>query len=67
MPSTPYQPLPVTDSLTVASLDQSTLLLRGSPAEAASVLLKGTLVLCLAASLKVQSIRLRFTGERRVG
>ncbi|KAL8700180.1 MAG: hypothetical protein Q9224_001084 [Gallowayella concinna] len=48
-------------------LDRSTLILRGNAEEAASVLLKGTLVLCLAEPLKVQSVRLRFTGERRVG
>ncbi|KAI4222276.1 MAG: hypothetical protein L6R36_006275 [Xanthoria steineri] len=48
-------------------LDQSTLVLRGNEEEASSVLLKGTLVLCLAEPLKVQNVRLRFTGERRVG
>ncbi|KAL9639126.1 MAG: hypothetical protein Q9204_001233, partial [Flavoplaca sp. TL-2023a] len=47
-------------------LDQSTLVLRGIAEEASSVLLKGTLVLCLAEPLKVHNIRLRFIGERRV-
>ncbi|KAL8759541.1 MAG: hypothetical protein Q9184_003587 [Pyrenodesmia sp. 2 TL-2023] len=48
-------------------LDQSTLVLRGNEDEASSTVLKGTLVLCLSEALKVQSIRLRFTGEKRVG
>ncbi|KAL8834599.1 MAG: hypothetical protein Q9170_003675 [Blastenia crenularia] len=47
--------------------DQSTLVLRGNEDEASSVLLKGSLVLCLSEALRVQSIRLRFTGEKRVG
>ncbi|KAL8981611.1 MAG: hypothetical protein Q9205_003651 [Flavoplaca limonia] len=47
-------------------LDQNTLVLRGIAEEASSVLLKGTLVLCLAEPLKVHNIRLRFIGERRV-
>ncbi|KAL8920538.1 MAG: hypothetical protein Q9172_004465 [Xanthocarpia lactea] len=49
------------------SLDQNTLVLRGNEEEASSVLLRGTLVLCLAEPLRVQNVRLRFTGERRVG
>ncbi|KAI4186585.1 MAG: hypothetical protein LQ346_005656 [Caloplaca aetnensis] len=48
-------------------LDQSTLILRGNEDEASSAILKGTLVLCLSEALKAQSIRLRFTGEKRVG
>ncbi|KAL9592660.1 MAG: hypothetical protein Q9179_006496 [Wetmoreana sp. 5 TL-2023] len=48
------------------ALDQSTLILRGNEQEASSVVLKGTLILCLAEPLKVQSVRLRFTGEKRV-
>ncbi|KAL9128525.1 MAG: hypothetical protein Q9217_002821 [Psora testacea] len=48
-------------------LDESNLVLRGSEDEASSVLLKGTLVLCLSEPLRVQGIRLRFTGEKRVG
>ncbi|KAL8941322.1 MAG: hypothetical protein Q9216_002307 [Gyalolechia sp. 2 TL-2023] len=51
----------------LATLDQSTLVLRGSEDEASSVLLKGTLVLCLSEPLRVQSIRLRFTGEKQIG
>ncbi|KAL9099841.1 MAG: hypothetical protein Q9163_004717 [Psora crenata] len=48
-------------------LDESNIVLRGSENEASSALLKGTLVLCLSESLRVQGIRLRFTGEKRVG
>ncbi|KAL8872247.1 MAG: hypothetical protein Q9174_002094 [Haloplaca sp. 1 TL-2023] len=48
------------------SLDQNPLVLWGGRDEAPGALLKGTLVLCLADSLKVQSLRLRFTGEKRV-
>ncbi|KAL8783001.1 MAG: hypothetical protein Q9213_004958 [Squamulea squamosa] len=57
---------PVTDLFPALSPDQSTLVLRGNEEEASSVLLKGTLVLCLAEPLKVQNVRLRLTGERRV-
>lgn len=48
-------------------LNESNLILRGSEDEASSVVLKGTLVLCLSESIRVQGIRLRFTGERRLG
>ena len=56
----------VTDTVPTLSLDRSTLVLRGNAEEASSVLLKGTLVLCLVEPLKVQNIRLRFRGERKV-
>ncbi|KAL9631227.1 MAG: hypothetical protein Q9164_006002 [Protoblastenia rupestris] len=48
-------------------LDESNLTLRGTEGEASSAILKGTLVLCLSEPLRVQGIRLRFTGEKRVG
>ncbi|KAL6714581.1 hypothetical protein ACLMJK_008006 [Lecanora helva] len=48
-------------------LDESNLILRGNADEASSVLLKGTLVLCLSEPLRTQGIRLRFTGEKRIG
>ncbi|KAL8693074.1 MAG: hypothetical protein Q9218_002038 [Villophora microphyllina] len=47
-------------------LQQSTLVLRGNAEEASSVHLQGTLVLFLTEPLKVQSLRLRLTGEKRV-
>lgn len=47
--------------------DESNLVLRGSREEAPSVLLRGTLVLCLSQPLRIQGIRLRFTGEKRIG
>ena len=56
----------VTDTVPTLSLDRSTLVLRGNAEEASSVLLKGTLVLCLVEPLKVQNVRLRFRGERKV-
>lgn len=48
-------------------LDQSNIILRGNCEEAASALLKGTLVLCLSEPLRIQAVRLRFTGEKRIG
>ncbi|MCJ1452310.1 hypothetical protein MMC28_002652 [Mycoblastus sanguinarius] len=48
-------------------LDKSNLILRGTEYEASSVVLKGTLVLCLSEPLRIQGIRLRFTGEKRLG
>lgn len=48
-------------------LNESNLILRGTEYEASSVVLKGTLVLCLSEPIRVQGIRLRFTGERRLG
>lgn len=55
-------------SLTVLNrLEESNLILRGTADEASSVVLKGTLVLCLSEPLKIQGIRLRFTGEKRLG
>ena len=48
-------------------LNQSNLILRGTEYEASSVVLKGTLVICLSEPIRIQNIRLRFTGERRLG
>lgn len=48
-------------------LNQSNLILRGTEYEASSVVLKGTLVLCLSEPIRIQGIKLRFTGERRLG
>jgi len=48
-------------------LDESNLILRGTENEASSVILKGTLVLCLSEPLRIHGIRLRFTGERKLG
>ncbi|KAL9013340.1 MAG: hypothetical protein Q9173_001965 [Seirophora scorigena] len=44
-----------------------TLILRGNENEASSAILKGTLILCLSEPLRAPSIRLRFTGQKRVG
>lgn len=48
-------------------LNESNLILRGTEYEASSVVLNGTLVLCLSEPIRIQGIRLRFTGERRLG
>ena len=48
-------------------LNQSNLILRGTEHEASSVVLKGTLVFCLSEPIRIHNIRLRFTGQRRLG
>ena len=48
-------------------LEESNLILRGTEDEASSIVLKGTLVLCLSEPMRIQGIRLRFTGERKLG
>ncbi|KAI9726013.1 MAG: hypothetical protein M1834_009441 [Cirrosporium novae-zelandiae] len=47
-------------------LDSSNLVLRGSEHEAASALLKGSVVLCLSEPLRIQNIHMRLSGESRV-
>lgn len=54
-------------SLILCSLDDDILVLRGAEDEAASQILKGTVVLCLPAALKVEDVHLRITGQLRVG
>ena len=51
----------------IPRLEESNLILRGTEDEASSVVLKGTLVLCLSEPMRIQGIRLRFTGERKLG
>lgn len=46
-------------------LDEHPLILRGAANTASGILLKGTVVLCLSEQLRIQGIRLRFTGDRR--
>lgn len=41
--------------------------LRGTESEAADQILKGSVVLCLPASIKVEDVHLKFTGELAVG
>lgn len=43
------------------------MVLRGDVNEASSALIKGTVVLCLSESLRVNAINLRLTGDLRVG
>lgn len=47
-------------------LDQDNLIFRGGEDEASGALLRGSLVLCLSDSLRLQSVRMRFTGEKRI-
>ncbi|KAF7891897.1 hypothetical protein EAF00_008199 [Botryotinia globosa] len=48
-------------------LDEEIIVLRGGENEASSQLLKGTVVLCLPAALKVEDVHLRMTGQLKVG
>jgi len=51
----------------IVRLDDSIIILRGTEDEASSALLKGTLVLCLSEPLRINGIRLRFTGQKKLG
>lgn len=42
-------------------------MLRGGDSEASSQLLKGVVVLCLPAALKVEDVHLRMIGQLKVG
>ncbi|ATZ56425.1 hypothetical protein BCIN_13g02620 [Botrytis cinerea B05.10] len=48
-------------------LDEEIIVLRGGENEASSQLLKGSVVLCLPAALKVEDVHLRMTGQLKVG
>ena len=49
------------------SLDSEVIVLRGGENEASSQMLKGSVVLCLPAALKVEDVHLRMTGSLKVG
>jgi arrestin-related trafficking adapter 4/5/7 len=49
------------------SLDSEVIILRGVESEAASQLVKGVVVLCLPAALKVEDVHLRMTGHLKLG
>jgi arrestin-related trafficking adapter 4/5/7 len=49
------------------SLDNETVVLRGVESEASSQLLRGAIVLCLPAALELESVRLRMTGQLKIG
>ncbi len=53
--------------LTGHSLDNDIIVLRGGESEASSQMLKGVVVLCLPAALKVEDMHLRMTGQLKVG
>lgn len=48
-------------------LDNEIIVLRGGDSEASSQLLKGVVVLCLPAALKVEDVHLRMIGQLKVG
>ncbi|KAM3079576.1 hypothetical protein ACMFMG_005991 [Clarireedia jacksonii] len=48
-------------------LDSEVIVLRGGENEASSQILKGSVVLCLPAALKVEDVHLRMTGQLKVG
>jgi arrestin-related trafficking adapter 4/5/7 len=47
------------------SLDSDFIVFRGSDHESSGQVLKGTLVLCLQTSLKIEDVRLRLVGTLR--
>ena len=48
-------------------LENSNLILRGNRNEAPSVLIKGSVVLCLSQPFRISDIHLRLTGESQIG
>lgn len=53
--------------LTANSLDNDIIVLRGSESESSSQMLKGVVVLCLHAALKVEDVHLKLHGQLKVG
>lgn len=53
--------------LTPRSLDNEVIVLRGEENEASSQMLKGTVVLCLPAALRIEDVHLRMTGNLKIG
>jgi hypothetical protein len=60
-------PIDTNSVLIFKSLDSDVIILRGVESEAASQLLKGVVVLCLPAALKVEDVHLRMTGHLKLG
>jgi hypothetical protein len=52
--------------LTSRSLDNDIIILRGGESEASGQKLKGVVVLCLPAALKVEDVHLRMTGQMKL-
>ncbi|KAF4629187.1 hypothetical protein G7Y89_g8957 [Cudoniella acicularis] len=48
-------------------LENDIIVLRGAESEASSQMLKGVVVLCLPAALKVEDVHLRMTGQLKIG
>jgi len=53
--------------LTAIRLENEIIVLRGAETEASSQLLKGVVVLCLPAALKVEDVHLKLSGQLKVG
>ena len=53
--------------LTAVRLENEIIVLRGAETEASSQLLKGVVVLCLPAALKVEDVHLKLSGQLKVG
>lgn len=63
-----YSLCPLSESLAdCARLDNDFIVLRGDENEASSQLLKGVVVLCLPAALKVEDVHLRMVGHLKIG
>lgn len=56
--------MPFTDT---RRLENEVIVLRGGDSEASSQILKGSVVLCLPATLKIEDVHLRMTGHLKVG
>lgn len=48
-------------------LENDLIVLRGSPDEASTQILRGVVVLCLPSALKIEDVHLRMTGQSRIG
>jgi hypothetical protein len=53
--------------LTIPRLDNEIIVLRGAESEASSQMLRGVVVLCLPAPLKIEDVHLRMTGQLKIG
>jgi hypothetical protein len=51
----------------VHSLENDIIVLRGSENESSSQMLKGVVVLCLPAPLKIEDVHLKMVGQLKVG
>lgn len=61
-----HSPAVALTKLTALRLDNDFIVLRGNDHEASGQLLKGTVVLCLPTSLRVEDVHLRLIGTERL-